>query len=358
MNIISLSVKGVEYSGWQEVHVSKSMNSLSNSFSLAITDKYDGKLSLWDFREGDLCEVKVDGKQVIKGYIEDMDIDHDYNSHSIVIAGRGVTCDLVDCSFYDDSTTWNNTQLRTIVQHIADKQGVSVVIDSDVLSDASTIIPKYTAESTDTLLDLIVELCLHKAILPVGYGDGKLTLTRSGCKGECKDSLELGYNILKGGLRMSDRDRFSHYKVVGQGSASENKSLFSTVAASGTATDEVVSRTRKLAIGSDKVVDSGECIKFANWEATNRAGKSRSYIFEVQGWCQSIRFGGAVWDLNTLVKVNDSKLGVKDTLLISDLSFSKNLSEGTKTTIGVVHPDTYKSVEKPIKNIRTGWDGT
>lgn len=356
MNEISLKVKGKSYTGWQEVRVSQSMNSLAGSFSLSITDKYNGDIKSWDFKEGDICEVRIQGKRVIKGIIEDMDIDHDSTSHSIVVAGRDLLADLVDCSFYDDSTTWKKTQLRTIINHVAAKQNITVVIDPLVLSDASTVVPKFTAEPTDNLLELISELCMHRAILPVGYGDNMLTLTRSGGNIMCEDGLLLGYNILKGSLRMSDKDRFSHYKVVGQGEAAENKSLFATVAASGTATDEVVSRMRKLAVGSDKVTDSGECIKLANWEATNRAGKSRSYIFEVQGWCQSAKFGGAVWSLNSLVRVDDSLLNVRGTYLISDLDFSMNLQEGTKTTIGVVHPDTYRVAETPIKKIKTGWD--
>jgi prophage tail gpP-like protein len=356
MSDIVLLVKGKSLSGWQEVQVQKSIDSIAGSFSMAISDKYSGKMSNWDFRMGDACEIKVDNKQVIKGFIEDIDIDYDSETHSIMIGGRSILCDIVDCSFYDDATTWKNTPLQTIIKQLISRYNIDVVIDPIVGSDAYEVVSKFTANPSDDNLELITKLCMHKAILPCAYGDGYLTLTRAGGNGVCTDNISLGYNVLSGSISMSDKDRFSHYRVMGQGSSSEKKLIKVHTEPNGTATDEVVSRNRYLVSISDGDVDTGECIKNAFWEARIRAGKSRQYRYEVQGWRQSDKKGGELWPINAKVKVRDEFLDIKDTLLISDLVFNFNLDSGTTTSLGLVHPDAYDLIEQPITQIKSKFD--
>jgi len=355
VNNIEFVVNGKSFTGWESVEVRKSITNLSGSFSLSVSDKYPGKMRHWGFSMGDECEIRVGTKSVIKGYIEDIDISYDDSNHSIMIAGRDKLADIVDCSFGYNTTTWENTALQVIIKQLANLHGIKINIDSIVSSDSAAIVPKFIASSADDVMGLISQLCMHKAIIPCSYGDNKLTLTRSGGNIICTDHIELGYNVLSGGLQMSDKDRFSKYIVIGQGANSEEKEVRDYVEPFGIATDSIMSRTnRRIVIVSDKITDTGECIKQAKWESAIRAGNSRVYKYKVPGWGQANN--GIIWPLNSKVKVKDNfLLHDPTTLLISELNFSMNITAGTTTSMTLVHPDTYLLLDQPIQ-IKTDFD--
>jgi prophage tail gpP-like protein len=90
----------------------------------------------------------------------------------------------------------------------------------------------------------------------------------------------------------------------------------------------------------------------ARWEARVRAGKSRKIIYTVKDWTQS---NGEIWDLNSLVQVEDNFFDIQETLLISQLVFSLD-QDGTETQITVVHPDTYELFTAPVEKPKTKLD--
>ena len=92
----------------------------------------------------------------------------------------------------------------------------------------------------------------------------------------------------------------------------------------------------------------------AKWEGQNRAGKSRSVNYQVQGWTQS---NGKVWPLNALVKVRDSFLNINKEMLIASVNFSIDDQQGTLTNLNLVLPDTFKLPPvNPTKEMSGGFD--
>ena len=350
---VVLKVKGQAFRGWTGVAIEKSVYQTSGSFGLATTDLFPGEAKKWGFGFGDECIVEINGQNLVTGYVEDILIDYDSTTHNIQIGGRDKTGDLVDCSFNEEAKEWKGLSIKAIIERLCKPFNIDVVVDASVLTDANAIWPEspFKANEGDVVFELIRRACSMKAILPICYGDGKLTLTRAGEKYKAWDVLEPGRNILKGSLDGSDKDRFQTYIVKGQGQ--DSNWMTPSEASSGPigqAIDNVIKRYRPMIIFADGKSNKSLCDTKAKWEKNRHAGESRSLEYEVQGWTQS---NGKVWPLNTMVQVKDKILGINETLLISHLFFSTNES-GTITRMKIVDPKTFTVLPEDIK---VGSDG-
>jgi len=348
---VTLKVKGQVFRGWTSVMIEKSMYQMTGSFGLATTDLYPGEAKKWNVVLGDECVVEINGQKVVTGYVEDILIDYDADTHNIQFGGRDKTGDLVDCSFDGKAKEWKGLSVKEIIKRLCNPFDIDIVVDDSVSVEANAIWPgTLKANEGDTVFDLITNVCRMKSILPISYSDGKLTLTQAGTKYRANDTLEPGKNILKGNFDQSNKDRFQTYIVKGQGAGEDTKSIFDFIGSVGRVEDDVISRYRPIIIFTETKCDSGRCLERAKWEMNKRAGGSRGLEYEIQGWTQS---NGKIWPLNAMVQVRDKILGVNESLLISALSFTVNES-GTVTRMKVVHPDTFTVLQTtPVK---TGFD--
>ena len=346
-----LKVGGKEFRGWTNVTIEKSMRQITGSFGLSTIDIYPGFPYKWEILLGDECIIEINYQKVITGYIEDVIINYNATSHIIQFGGRDKTGDLADCSFYQIAKEWKGLSIKEIIKRVCLPFGIDIVVDASVLTDANAIWPETVkANEGETAFDLILKLCKMKAILPISYSDGKLTLTRAGTAYKVYDALEQGENILKGNLDNSNKDRYQTYIIKGQGKGADTKTTFDFTGPVGRKTDNVITRYRPIIIFAETECNKGKCLERAEWEKNNRAGGSRSVNYEVQGWTQS---NGEVWPLNAMINVKDNILGINGSLLISDLSFSIN-EFGTVTNMRLVDPNTFKILA--VDPIKSGFD--
>lgn len=349
MSDIKLKVNGISYGGWTSIKVVQSMDQVCGSFAFGCSDEFPGKPTGWDMSMGDFCQVIVDGSILCSGYIDEMPISYDHISHSIQVSGRDSTAALVDCSFVDPNNNvneWNDQAILKLIKNICDPFEITVIVDSSVGSDLSEQLKKFAANEGDKAFDSLLKLCKHKAVIPLSYGDGRLTLTRAGSR-EATDALELGVNILSGSLEQTNKERYSKYIVKGQSNESAPWELDSITEPNGEAIDTIIGGKlyRPLVILLDGEVNAGQCKDAAYFEARNRAGRSRSITYKVQGWTQS---DGTPWLLNSMVQIKDNFFSLNDTRLISGLVFSLNDSNGELTEITVVNKETYELRAEPV----------
>jgi prophage tail gpP-like protein len=347
MSKIVLKVNDKAYGGWEAMHVGKSILQIAGEFGFATTNVFPYKPSQWDIRMGDECTVEVDGQTLITGHVEEMHIAYDKETHTIQVSGRDVTGDLVDCCFVEKPNDWHNKSILELIKTFCDPFHIDVDYDPGLESELAVEIPHVKVDQGETVLEMISRVCMHRAILPVSYGNGKLTLTRAGTE-RANDRLELGVNILSGLFDQSNMDRFSRYIVIGDDVVTIEK-MWSTAKSSGEATDaelEAKGLYRPLMIISERTVNIKECEERAQWEASVRAGQSRKIQYTVQGWTQS---NGEVWPLNSLVRIKDDSLGIDGTRLISALEFNVDNAGGTTTKLILVPKDTFKLMEVPVK---------
>jgi prophage tail gpP-like protein len=349
---ITLKVRGQLFTNWTAVMLEKSMYQMVGSFGLATTDLYPAEAKKWNIALGDECIVEINNQKVITGYIEDVQIDYDAGTHNIQFKGRDKTGDLVDCSYNEKLKEFQGLSVKKIIEKMCLPFNIDVVVDSSVTSEANSILPgSFKVNEGDTVFDLIMAICHMKAILPVSYGDGKLTLTQTGIKYKTNDILVSGKNILKGSFIQSNKDRFETYIIKGNDTGADTKSISDFSSAVGAFTDKAITRYRPITIFAETKCDRSSCLKRAEWEMNKRAGSSRILEYEVQGWTQS---NGKLWPLNAMVQVKDAILGINETLLISALFFTVNES-GSVTKLKVVHPKAFSTLPT-LPAVKGGFD--
>jgi prophage tail gpP-like protein len=178
------------YSGWKSIQIDKSLLNIAGTFSFGTTDVRPYSPSDWDIRLGSTVTIEINGQQVIQGYVNDMPIRYDANGHSITVAGRDVTGDLVDCSasyLGNDGTAKiysqkNNLTVLEIIRGLCGPFDIPVLVDAAAQEAVATRIDRFVPDLGETVHEIISKYCRHVAVLPVSYGDGNLTLTRGGCE--------------------------------------------------------------------------------------------------------------------------------------------------------------------------------
>ena len=360
---VILTVEGARWDGWKEVRIQRSMTQIAGTFALKLTDKYPGEPGRLRINDQSPCAVSIGGTQVIKGFVDKFNPAYSDSSHDINVAGKDATADLARCSILGPPTQWTQQTLLQIANDICKPFGVPVVAEGGLLEIDKPFFD-VSANEGDAALSLINKLCQQRGVLPVSYGDGKLTLTTAE-QARAGGSIQYPGNVKAGSANFDSSKRFSGYHIKGQGAATgpangwlgmvgddrlEHQQAY--IAPTGKAEDGHIKRYLPKVILADAEGDTETFEKRAAWEATVRAGQSRKLNYTVTGWEYA---AGRLWAINTLCTVKDSFLGASGRWLLEGVTFIKSESQGTITQLGLVHPDAYKPMAQPEK-IKSGYD--
>ena len=344
---IELRVSGQIYRGWKRASVTRSIEQLSGTFQLGVTDVWDATAAPRPIRPGASCTLSIAGEKVISGYVDLAEPRFGRETHETSIRGRDRAGDLVDCAALHDPDEWNGLRLERLVEILARPFGVPVSAETDT----GAAFKKFKLQPGETVFAAIQRLCRMRGVLPVSDGLGNLRLTRAGSR-RAPTALESGPqgNILSAEGEFTDRERHSEYIVRGFAQGSD-QAWGDELRAEGRAQDHAVRRHRPLLIMAEGQVDARTAQQRAQWEATVRAGRARRARYTVQGWTAR----GQLWQPNTRVAVRDSWLGIGDDMLISGVRYQRSENGGTLTTLTVVHPDVFKLIALPEREEEIGW---
>jgi prophage tail gpP-like protein len=359
---IVLKVGGGRYEGWEAIKVERSMAQVSGAFGFKATDIFPGQSEKWFIRMGQECSVEVNDQVLITGYIDGVNIAYDSNNHTFEVQGRDKTGDLVDCSPDPDSAGvkngWKGVSVLAIISEICAFFKVEVVVDPLVSSDLKETVERATGEilfkinEGESAFETITRLLSSKAVLPVTYGDGKLTLTRVRYE-HINDYIVSGMNVKAGSYEASDLNRYSVYVVKAQSIGTDLHSLDTVVHVLARYNDPYIKRTRPIVVMMDKSAVTSEARDRAEWEARIRAGKSRKLSYDVVGWTQS---NGDLWPINKCVVVQDAFLDVEGSYLIEGVAQTYDDQMGRITQLTLVPPDTYDLTRLALKVKKEGVD--
>lgn len=349
---VYLRIGNIDIEGWDNFNIRKSMDEMTCTFGFSANDFSNGDFSKWIIKMGDLAEIYFDNTLICTGYIDTIPVEYSGVNKYIQFIGRGKSSDLIDCSFNRIQNEWKNESALNIIKALCAPFGITVDVDSSVSSVVTSSIAEFKATEGEYVYNLINELCKDLNILPLDSNDGKLKLTRATTTDFTNDPIQSSNNVSLGSLMQSNVNRYSSYTVKGFGIGIDNKKTTDYISPSGTVNDVVVIRDRPLVLFADRPTDSGRCINRANYEAKIRAGNSRSILYEIPGFKQS---NGDIWDINKLVKVQDTLFGIDDTLLISEIDYKGDQEQGESVFIKVVDKDTYSGTAGDI-NIKTNFD--
>lgn len=332
-NTVFLRVNGREWGGWTSVRISAGVDRIARDFNISISRKWPGSLNdVPRVKNGDAVEVLIGDDLVLTGWIEGTPVRYDASSISLGIVGRSKTGDLVDCAAAPTQHT--GAGLVDIVGALAKPFGVNVI---DAGAPATAVIeaqPQHGEKVVDVLNRLVGQ------VQALAYDDekGDLVLGVAG-SGRATTALVLGENILSADSEKSIKDRFSEYLVTGQRPGTDDDFGAATIAAiKQSARDSAITRYRPNTIQQSGTATSATCKARCEFEAAQRAAKTRETTYTVQGWRQG---SGALWAPNLFVIVFDPLMGFdNEELLIGEVTFSKD-EKGTTTELRVAPSDAY-----------------
>lgn len=330
--IVTLSLDSQDWYGWQEIKIQSAITQVSSEFTLKLTDKWSDTQSPRPINKGAACSVSIDDVTVVTGYIDDVNTSYDAQSHSIEVAGRDVTGDIVDCSA--PSFQWSGRSLLKGAQVLCKPFGVTVVATVDV----TKAFERMKSDEGETVFEVLEQAARVRGVLLMADGLGGLIMGRAGDR-RLSGRFEIGVNIKQGSGRQSMRDRFSQYTVKGQVSDPFSDGDSSV---SATVKDNAVKRHRPKVILAEDGLDLAGCKTRAIWHRNIAAAKGNEVNYVVNAW----HLDDQLIQPNYLVHVIDPFLNVSGDMLIVSRTFILD-SEGLRTEVTLGDPKAYELAELP-----------
>jgi prophage tail gpP-like protein len=320
---VTLKCNGRKLGGWTTVSIRKSLEQLAHEFSLEVTNQSVGPLGqpihtgvdvitprtmADELTDADECTIYIDDQLVITGYVDDFNFNHNAQASTLTVSGFSKTGDLTACSAIYGNGVWTDATIATIANNLCQPYGISVVAFG---SSALTPLKRFKIEQGETVHDAIARAAEMRSLLLVTNAQGNLDLLNAST-GDAVAILQLGGNILAGGVTRTSRDRHSQYIFKGQTSASDEWSGKQASQLQGSITDPDVLRHRPLIVLSEKQRTKEDLGKRAIWERNVRAGRSVRYRATVEEWTAD---SGALWEPNISATIQDEWCQVDQAML-------------------------------------------
>ena len=311
----------------KEFSFSRSIENLCGSFEITC--------KTGEFEEGEKVLVFYGSQLLMSAYLEVIQPSYSDSQSELKIAGRDISCDLVDCSYEGSSHEFKGTQsLVDIAEKLAKDFGIEVI--SKLRNPPK--VSDFTVQPGEGVFECIERAFQSHGVLFQTSPKGELILdTPMPNKLEC--SLIEGINIKSGYAQSDASSRFSSYQVKGQDKSGQNLE--------GIAKDHTLRRYRpKVLIVNDETTKAFAQQRAA-WENGIRVSRSKTVNLELYGWESS---EGNLWQVGMLVNVFSRKLLLENELMmISAVSLNYGES-GTISQLSLVRPDAFipmPEIQKP-----------
>lgn len=342
---VELVVGGVKYGGWKSVSITRSIEQISGSFDLGISEHWPDSGGPRPIKPGQKCEVRIDGKPVITGHVDDVEPSYDATSREVAVRGRDVTGDLVDCSAV--LKQWKQATTLYIAKALCAPFGIEA--SGDITGGRWKIFKTTPGETAFEALERAARL---DGVLLISDGKGGLVITRAGTQ-RIDTALEHGVNIVSASATLSHRDRHSEITVKGQGPGDDDASGPAVAAQEGKATDAGITRHRPLIVNADGQGGAANLKQRAEWEIAVRLARSAIVEITVQGWSHA----GGLWEPNTRVKVRDPWLGIDGEMLLTGVTLTLDES-GHRAVLSLTRPQAFDLLPVPEPKAEDSYDAS
>jgi prophage tail gpP-like protein len=342
---IQISVGGNDYGNFTTANAKMSLDQLSGSFNFTAVST---KAIPLPFSNGEACKILVDGKTVITGFIENIDVGYKDDKHTIIIKGRDKTADVIDSSIKKvkiSPPVSLKQAIRTVLDDI-NSTGIEI-IEQVTTVDFNKAEEKLNGKIGEGAFDFIEKLARKRQVLLTRDGLGNIVITNGigfDGGGAVQNIIGAdGNNIKSANISYDQTKRFRTYIVKSQlnpvalnfaGETSPKE----VTSQSGTATDEAIRATRQCVKKAENSSSSKQAESRAIWEANIRKARGRVYSCEVKGFRDH---KGNLWQPNQIVQVVDEFCDINAKMLLNTVEFSLDTSGGSITTMGLVDSNAY-----------------
>jgi prophage tail gpP-like protein len=342
MDEVILEVNNVPFQGFTNVRVSNSLENASGSFNFQATTK-NGQIV--PFKVQDACRVKVNDFVLITGYIDSISPSYDKATHSIAIAGRDKTMDIIDSTITGNINFRAPITLKQVIQSIVSNLGITGV---DVINDAGSIAAfssndLISADVGENAFSLIEKYCRKRQVLFTTNGDGDIVLARAASRQLNGSLLSVQggeqNNILSGVATYDYSKRYNKYVVRSQPNPSFGDIPGAFDSVSSTVIDKDIRVGRVLEIQAETSSNADSAKARVEWESNIRRARSLTYTCTVSSLFVTAQ-KTQIYEPNRLIFVEDDREGIKAIMLIKSVDFSIS-NDGTNVVLGLVPKDAY-----------------
>lgn len=359
---ITVEIDWVSFEGWQEVKVFKSLEDFCGSFSIKLSRSED---LVFPIKIRSSCIIKIEGKRIITGFVEKIEVEYGVDKHNITVSGRDRTMDVNDSTVAIPAISAPFTLVTVAAKVLKFLQIASIRV-----TDNRWGRHRFEQDNSDatslygmTGFEFIEFYAKKQQVLVTTTPFGDILFTQPSTK-KLKTILTLKRgaeaSILTSKVTYDDSKRFYLYEATGQAQIAGD--LFSQKKQEDTNNiininsevrdrDIRVGRTMVFVAkdstqGSKGTVDMTAKVK---WEANFRRSQSFIYNCTVRGF--KPQDDDDIWMPNKLVTVDDEfcKINGLD-LLIVGVNYSYDLEGGAKTSLKLMDKDSFTlKVTKPKK---------
>lgn len=194
---------GLAHTAWETVRVTRSLDQMTGSFSISMSDKWDPKdggvgnlvagalktgpkKGTWPFQVFTPVHIKLNDSSVIAGYIDKVDVSISNQERILSIQGRDKTGDLVDCaplsgislSVDQDPKTGAailDKSLENIAKAYSKAYNINISVDPGV--DTGEPFPKAAVREGETAFQFLERLAKLRGLLLLADEKGDLVIT-------------------------------------------------------------------------------------------------------------------------------------------------------------------------------------
>ena len=303
---LQLQASGKKYQGWENVSITKSMDSIAHRFSMDIYKDGDNVI----IEDDEVIKIYVDDKVFFTGYLDDNILSITDVKKPLKINGRSKAGDLIDCNILTNKQ-YSKLNAKQIIEDLIKPFGISV---STTLSLEP--LETFNTEVGETYFNAINRLCKQTNTLPISDVNGNLLIVKNENNITDITLTDKDFKSITFPRKLSNR--FSEYVYKKEGIVTD--------VTDGKITDDTIGRFRPFV---DINTEDKSNIDMAKWKKNNDQAKAIQLSGVVVGWDLEI---------NTIVKIETDF--VSSSFLIKDITYTKG-DNGTISTVTFVSKDLY-----------------
>lgn len=341
MNEIVIEIAGIRYTGFTDISVTKTMDTMAGSFRFAATSD---DVTVFPIKVGDSCSIIIVDVPIIKGFVEIVSVDYSAGSHSIIIEGRDKTADIIDSTLFGNIEITKGATLEKVIKKVLDDLDIT---DIEIINNVSGLQP-FTNElesgkTGQNAFDFIQTYCRKRQVIVASDGLGNILIQRAGTNVIPVHLLNQKggefNNIISSHVSYNHTQRFNSVKVKSQGNSSAFDVTFQNIANNeASATDSLIRSTRKMVVIAESSSDKTTVQERATWEVNIRRARSFQYSVSIQDFTYDKT---NLWLPNNLVNVLDQYADVEGQFLIRAITYAQSLGVGSAVDMTLTTRDAY-----------------
>lgn len=325
--VVTVRDQGIAIHGWTAARVTRSIESCTGSFTLEMTERYEKEVDESTLVAGVAVEISIEesGDVLLTGFVDSIEYIITPREHKVVVSGRGVCADLIDCSGETDRIL-ANTRIDDLCSILTAKfTHIKGIVVSDPLQEqigSLPPIPFQLVSITETVWEIIERCARYSGVLAYENEEGALTLALAGDEIGAS-GFELGKNVESAVVVKSVLGRFSNLAAV-LTNYNNMTDIGVNLKPQYEAPDpQIVALGRyrpRYIISEQPASDRTYLQRRVDWQVARAYGQSRQIRILTDTWLDA---DDVPWQLNVLVPVSMPLLKVpKGTmLLIAETTF-------------------------------------